>query len=82
MSSFYHFNLGYSGSDLSALAKEAAMGPIRDVPAEQVLSMDAASVRPIQLKDFEQALRVIKASVSLASLQDILAWNETFGSVS
>uniref|UniRef100_A0A8C4NF48 Uncharacterized protein n=1 Tax=Eptatretus burgeri TaxID=7764 RepID=A0A8C4NF48_EPTBU len=32
---------GYSGSDLTSLAKDAALGPIRELTVEQVKSMDA-----------------------------------------
>ncbi|XP_076991119.1 spastin isoform X7 [Tamandua tetradactyla] len=36
---------GYSGSDLTALAKDAALGPIRELKPEQVKNMSASEVR-------------------------------------
>ncbi|KAK4872352.1 hypothetical protein RN001_014381 [Aquatica leii] len=35
---------GYSGSDLTALAKDAALGPIKELDPEQVKQMDTGSV--------------------------------------
>ena len=35
---------GYSGSDLNALAKDAALGPIRELSVSQVKEMDANRV--------------------------------------
>jgi spastin len=70
---------GYSGSDLSALAREAAMGPIRDLKEDALLSVHADSVRPISIADFRKALQVIRASVSPESLAFLVQWKDAFG---
>ncbi|XP_042073594.1 spastin-like [Haplochromis burtoni] len=59
---------GYSGSDLTALAKDAALGPIRELAPEQVRVIAAAEVRNIKIKDFEDSLKQIKPTVSPATL--------------
>eukprot|EP00064_Thunnus_orientalis_P017363 superscaffoldBa00003664_g17444 len=59
---------GYSGSDLTSLAKDAALGPIRELGPDQVRSMAASEMRNIKKKDFEDSLKRIKPSVSPATL--------------
>ena len=57
----------YSGSDIKVLCKEAAMGPVSerewdDAQIREVtdlMSIDASKIRPIQVKDFEEAFRVV-----------------------
>ncbi|KAM7456073.1 hypothetical protein BLSTO_03175 [Blastocystis sp. subtype 1] len=68
----------YSGSDIKVLCKEAAMGPIREVT--DLMSIDASKIRPIQMKDFEEAFRVCAPSVSQSSLKQYITWNDNFGS--
>lgn len=70
---------GYSGSDLTALAKEAAMGPIRDLEEEDLLSIKVDSVRSISMVDFRRALKIIKSSVSPSSLEVLTKWRDEFG---
>lgn len=70
---------GYSGSDLTSLAKDAALGPIRELGPEQVRSMAASEMRNIQMKDFEDSLKRIKPSVSPATLTMYTKWNKDFG---
>ena len=73
---------GYSGSDLTALAKDAALGPIREMGVEQLKQVDTQKVRPIQLKDFLDSLKKIRKSVSPASLMVFQKWNGEYGDVS
>uniref|UniRef100_A0A3P8QLP5 microtubule-severing ATPase n=1 Tax=Astatotilapia calliptera TaxID=8154 RepID=A0A3P8QLP5_ASTCA len=54
---------GYSGSDLTALAKDAAL--------EQVRIIAAAEVCNIKMKDFEDSLKQIKPTVTTVSFDDI-----------
>ncbi|KAF9353556.1 hypothetical protein BGX26_008683 [Mortierella sp. AD094] len=69
---------GYSGSDLTALAKDAALGPLRSL-GETLLDTPADQVRPIQYQDFEQALHTIRPSVSPQSLHAFEEWNREYG---
>ncbi|XP_076991117.1 spastin isoform X5 [Tamandua tetradactyla] len=70
---------GYSGSDLTALAKDAALGPIRELKPEQVKNMSASEMRNIQISDFTESLKKIKRSVSPQTLEAYIRWNKDFG---
>uniref|UniRef100_A0A3Q1ISL6 microtubule-severing ATPase n=2 Tax=Anabas testudineus TaxID=64144 RepID=A0A3Q1ISL6_ANATE len=70
---------GYSGSDLTSLAKDAALGPIRELGPDQVRSMAVNEMRNIKMKDFEDSLKRIKPSVSPATLNIYTKWNKDFG---
>ncbi|XP_039996101.1 spastin-like isoform X2 [Xiphias gladius] len=76
---------GYSGSDLTSLAKDAALGPIRgnlsytELGPDQVRCMAANEMRNIKMKDFEDSLKRIKPSVSKATLNMYVKWNKDFG---
>ncbi|CCH59297.1 hypothetical protein TBLA_0B04610 [Henningerozyma blattae CBS 6284] len=70
---------GYSGSDLTALAKEAAMMPLRDL-GHSLLHVDFASIRPVGISDFVLALETIRGSVSASSLQQYSQWSARYGS--
>ncbi|XP_046885060.1 spastin-like [Hypomesus transpacificus] len=70
---------GYSGSDLTSLAKDAALGPIRELGLEQVKNMAASEMRNITCKDFEDSLKRIKPSVSPQTLGLYVRWNTDYG---
>ncbi|XP_035262226.1 spastin isoform X1 [Anguilla anguilla] len=70
---------GYSGSDLTSLAKDAALGPIRELKPEQVKNMAANEVRNIKFCDFEESLKKIKRSVSPQTLELYARWNKEYG---
>ncbi|XP_071431420.1 spastin isoform X4 [Pithys albifrons albifrons] len=70
---------GYSGSDLTALAKDAALGPIRELRPEQVKNMSASEMRNIKLSDFTESLKKIKRSLSPQTLEAYIRWNKDFG---
>lgn len=70
--------LGYSGSDITALAKDAAMGPLRSL-GEALLYMSMDEIRPIQFEDFEASLINIRPSVSKEGLQEFDDWAKEYG---
>ncbi|CAF1139584.1 unnamed protein product [Rotaria sp. Silwood1] len=73
---------GYSGSDLTAVAKDAAMGPVRELGVEELKQLSISHIRPILRQDFIQALRKIRASLSSSTLDKYIQWNSTFGDCS
>jgi SpoVK/Ycf46/Vps4 family AAA+-type ATPase len=75
-----HANLcvGFSGSDITALAKDAAMGPLRSL-GEKLLSMTMDQIRPIQFQDFQASLKTIRPSVSKQGLKEFEDWSREFG---
>lgn len=71
---------GYSGADTTNLAREASMGPLRDVMRNKTTSNSSSKeLRAITRKDFDVALRSVKASVSSKDLAEFERWNEEFG---
>ncbi|KAH7369738.1 AAA family ATPase-like protein [Rhexocercosporidium sp. MPI-PUGE-AT-0058] len=69
---------GFSGSDITALAKDAAMGPLRSL-GEALLHMSMDQIRPIQFVDFEASLVNIRPSVSKQGLKEFEDWAKEFG---
>ncbi|SCU94988.1 LANO_0E08900g1_1 [Lachancea nothofagi CBS 11611] len=70
---------GYSGSDITALAKDAAMEPIREL-GDKLIDVDFGKIRGINLQDFQNALLTVKKSVSPESLSKFEEWAANFGS--
>ncbi|OAK95216.1 AAA-domain-containing protein [Phaeosphaeriaceae sp. SRC1lsM3a] len=68
----------FSGSDITALAKDAAMGPLRSL-GEKLLSMTMDEIRPIQFQDFQASLQTIRPSVSKDGLKQFEDWSREFG---
>ncbi|KAB8293448.1 hypothetical protein EYC80_007758 [Monilinia laxa] len=69
---------GFSGSDITALAKDAAMGPLRSL-GEKLLEMSMDDIRPMQIEDFKASLVNIRPSVSKQGLQEFEDWAKEFG---
>ncbi|KAI0441799.1 P-loop containing nucleoside triphosphate hydrolase protein [Xylaria telfairii] len=69
---------GFSGSDITALAKDAAMGPLRSL-GEALLHMTMDQIRPIELVDFQASLRTIRPSVDQEGLKEYENWAKQFG---
>ncbi|XP_017140806.1 spastin isoform X1 [Drosophila miranda] len=72
---------GYSGSDLTALAKDAALEPIRELNVEQVKSLDINAMRHITEKDFHNSLKRIRRSVAPQSLSGYEKWSSDYGDI-
>ncbi|XP_041969081.1 spastin isoform X2 [Aricia agestis] len=70
---------GYSGSDLTALCRDAALGPIRELDPEEVKCLDLSLVRSITFQDFIEALKRIRPSVSPHSLVAYEKWSVQYG---
>jgi SpoVK/Ycf46/Vps4 family AAA+-type ATPase len=73
-----NISIGFSGSDITALAKDAAMGPLRSL-GEALLQMSMDEIRPIQFMDFEASLVNIRPSVSKQGLKEFEDWAREFG---
>ncbi|XP_066152495.1 spastin isoform X2 [Euwallacea fornicatus] len=73
---------GYSASDLTGLAKDAALGPIRELQPEQVKQLDPSALRSITMADFLDSLKRIRRSVSPQSLVAYEKWSLQYGDVS
>eukprot|EP01083_Nonionella_stella_P092498 258987_1 len=72
---------GYSCSDLAQLAKDAAMGPVRDAgKAITKRNFKSSDIRPIVFRHFEESLQAIRPSVPADSLRVINEWDQKFGS--
>ncbi|KAK7752117.1 hypothetical protein SLS62_005860 [Diatrype stigma] len=69
---------GFSGSDITALAKDAAMGPLRSL-GEALLHMTMDQIRPIELADFRASLRAIRPSVGKEGLKEYEDWARQYG---
>jgi SpoVK/Ycf46/Vps4 family AAA+-type ATPase len=65
---------GYSGSDLKNLSTEAALMPLREIKDVQNCQLD--SIRPLKLKDFEEALINVRKSVNEKDLGRFYEWND------
>lgn len=67
---------GYSSADLSALMKDVAMRPLREVNPENILSMDKDQLRPVIATDFQASIQSVPPSVSRATIQQYHAWHQ------
>lgn len=69
---------GYSGSDMTALCKDAAMQPLRHL-GEALLTTPIDQIRPISLDDFKASMANIRPSVSKKGLAQFEEWAREFG---
>jgi SpoVK/Ycf46/Vps4 family AAA+-type ATPase len=70
---------GFSGSDMTALAKDAAMGPLRSL-GDALLTTPTDQIRPMGLQDFIESLKTIRPSVSRDGLKAFEDWATLYGS--
>lgn len=73
-----NFHTGYSGSDMTALCKDAAMQPLRNL-GEALLTTPIDKIRPISLDDFRASLVNIRPSVGKKGLEEFEEWAREFG---
>ncbi|KAK3824964.1 MAG: P-loop containing nucleoside triphosphate hydrolase protein [Benniella sp.] len=71
---------GYSGSDMTGLCREAALGPIRAIQGD-ILEVELDALRPINHGDFLEALMQVRASVSDKDLNMYREWDMSYGSM-
>lgn len=69
----------FSGADIHALVREAALMPLRELSGNMLSSIDAKRVRGVNRGDFEAALRQVKPSVSREQLAELEKWDREFG---
>ncbi|KAF8058342.1 spast [Scenedesmus sp. PABB004] len=70
---------GYSASDLTALCREAALGPVRELGPSALARVSLDRIRPVGLPDFADALGVIRPSLSREQLQAFESFTREFG---
>ncbi|CAK7207342.1 Golgi transport complex subunit 6 [Sporothrix eucalyptigena] len=69
---------GFSGSDITALAKDAAMGPLRSL-GDALLMTKMDEIRGMELSDFVSSLVTIRPSVSKSGLREYEDWAREYG---
>uniref|UniRef100_A0A8C7RUD7 Spastin n=1 Tax=Oncorhynchus mykiss TaxID=8022 RepID=A0A8C7RUD7_ONCMY len=70
---------GYSGSDLTSLAKDASLGPIRGKQPNSFKPLNRYSNWNIRFSDFVESLKKIKKSVGPQTLDLYVRWNKDYG---
>jgi len=80
LSSLVEQTKGYSCSDISALCKDAAMGPVRDMDPDTLKRTKAADLPPVRYVHFQAALSLVRQSVSPSSLKRYKSWASDYGS--
>ena len=75
---------GYSASDITALAKDAALGPIRELcgNSEGIKNLKPKNVRKINFADFQNSLNKIRRSCVDSSIERLVKWNREYGDIS
>ncbi|KAJ3344086.1 hypothetical protein HDU93_003249 [Gonapodya sp. JEL0774] len=68
----------FSPSDLHALAREASLGPIREL-GDRILEVPQDKIRSISYGDFVEARKVVKSSVQPESVKFLESWNKQYG---
>eukprot|EP00088_Acartia_fossae_P048398 TRINITY_DN5280_c0_g1_i6.p1 TRINITY_DN5280_c0_g1~~TRINITY_DN5280_c0_g1_i6.p1 ORF type:complete len:514 (-),score=92.66 TRINITY_DN5280_c0_g1_i6:324-1865(-) len=73
---------GYSCSDITNLAKDAAMAPLREMSQDQILNMKAENMRKLKLDDFLKSSERVRRSLNPSSLAQYVKWNQEYGDIS
>ncbi len=72
--------VGYTGSDIRLVCREAAMEPVRELMAEAEEPPEGpVELRPVEKADFVKALRKIRPVVKPEDVRRYLEWARRFG---
>ncbi|MFX0102631.1 MAG: AAA family ATPase [Candidatus Hodarchaeota archaeon] len=71
--------VGYSGSDLSLVCREAIMIPVRELDLEGAMTQDDIEIRPVRREDFIKALEIQKPVSTAEDLKQFKDWSDEFG---
>lgn len=71
---------GFSAADITALASDIALNPVREMDTRSILTTPSNSIRPIAWIDVEKSLNNCKSSVDPSSIKSCEKWNDQFGS--
>jgi SpoVK/Ycf46/Vps4 family AAA+-type ATPase len=70
---------GYSQSDLTNLAGQAAMEPLRELSSASILTVKREHIRGVCKSDFEAALAFARPSVDSTTLSKLETFASKFG---
>jgi len=73
---------GYTCSDLTNLARDAALAPVREVSTTQLATIQPQDIRNIQLQDFVKSAERVRKSLNTETLNSFEKWNKAFGDIS
>ncbi len=65
----------FSFADLTALCREASYEPIREIPAEKLVTTNQSDIRAVVMEDFNRAFKRVSRSVTESTLRDLTHWN-------
>jgi len=70
----------YSGSDLTQLAKDAAMVPIRHLSSAEISKLN--KIRAMNFTDIKVAMARVRPSTTSASIAELESWTRSYGKLS
>ena len=79
LSELAELTVGYTGSDIKMVCREAAMEPLRELMERETIPEGEVSIRPIQKGDFVKALRVVRPIVRPPDVRRYTEWAEQYG---
>ncbi|HDJ26389.1 MAG TPA: ATP-binding protein [Candidatus Bathyarchaeota archaeon] len=79
LSELARLTIGYTGSDIKMVCREAAMEPLRELMEKEEVPEGDLSVRPICKADFVKALRAVKPVVKPTEVRRYMEWAEQYG---
>jgi katanin p60 ATPase-containing subunit A1 len=71
--------VGYSGSDIALVCREAIMIPVRELDINDAMTQESIDIRPVTRKDFFAALEVQKPVSTAETLKQYKEWSDEFG---